>query len=135
LRGLASRYRFREQQLERKALFAERKPGPALLQWIIERISGYGERPWWAFGTYLVTIFFFAIIYFILYSSGLTAEPNVGILEALVLSVTSFHGRAFLVGNLPPSDWTAIVAAFEAIVGFFIEIVFIVSFSRRFLNG
>jgi hypothetical protein len=55
--------------------------------------------------------------------------------EALVLSLTSFHGRGFFPGTLPLGDWVARFGALEAIIGLFIELVFIATFSRRFLGN
>jgi hypothetical protein len=52
-----------------------------------------------------------------------------------VLSVTSFHGRGFFPEALSLGDWIARLGAFEAVIGLFIELVFIVTFSRRFLGS
>lgn len=52
--------------------------------------------------------------------------------EAAVLSVSSFHGRGFFTSTIQLGDPLAIVAAFEAVCGLFIELVFIATFSRRF---
>jgi hypothetical protein len=55
--------------------------------------------------------------------------------ESLVLSLTSFHGRGFFPGSIPLGDWTARIGATEAIIGLFIELILIATFSRRFLGN
>jgi hypothetical protein len=55
--------------------------------------------------------------------------------EALVLSLTSFHGRGFFPGFLALGDWVSRVAALEAVIGLFIELILIATFSRRFLGN
>jgi hypothetical protein len=47
--------------------------------------------------------------------------------------VTSFHGRGFFPGGgLALDDPITILAAIEAILGLFIEITFIATFTQRF---
>ncbi len=50
---------------------------------------------------------------------------------ALVFSLTSFHGRGFFPGGLSLEDAITQYAAFEAVVGLFIEISFIATFTQR----
>jgi hypothetical protein len=54
--------------------------------------------------------------------------------EALVLSLSSFHGRGFFPSTISLGDPLAIIAAAEAVIGLFIELLFIATFSRRFLG-
>jgi len=54
--------------------------------------------------------------------------------EALVLSVSSFHGRGFFSQNITLGDAYAQIAALEAVVGLLIEISFIATFTQRFLG-
>lgn len=55
--------------------------------------------------------------------------------EALILSVSSFHGRGFfqLLNSL--GDPVAALAAIEAILRLFIEISFIATFTQRFFGA
>ena len=55
--------------------------------------------------------------------------------EALVLSVSSFHGRGFFTQDITLGDTYARLAAVEAVVGLFIEISFIATFTQRFLGS
>lgn len=55
--------------------------------------------------------------------------------QALVLSVSSFHGRGFFQPVQSLGDPVAILGAGEAIVGLFIEISFIATFTQRFFGA
>ena len=55
-------------------------------------------------------------------------------LGAVVFSLTSFHGRGFFPGTLSLEDPVTVLASVEAVIGLFIELVFVATFSRRFLN-
>ncbi len=52
--------------------------------------------------------------------------------EAPVLSLTSFHGRDCFPGSLPLGDRVARIAAIEAVIGLYIELILISTFSNRF---
>ncbi|MGO8949314.1 MAG: hypothetical protein ACLQUY_17020 [Ktedonobacterales bacterium] len=54
--------------------------------------------------------------------------------EALVLSLSSFHGRGFFPSQIGLGDPLAMIAAVEAVTGLFIELILIATFSNRFLN-
>ena len=51
--------------------------------------------------------------------------------EAIVVSMTAFHGRGFFANQFQPGDPQAFVAAFEAFVGLVIEVTFIATLTRR----
>jgi hypothetical protein len=55
--------------------------------------------------------------------------------EALVLSVSAFHGRGFFQPVQSLGDPVAILAAVEALIGLFTEITFIATFTQRFFGG
>jgi hypothetical protein len=55
--------------------------------------------------------------------------------EALILSVSSFHGRGFFQPLQSLGDPIAALAAIEAVVGLFIEIAFIATFTQRFFGA
>jgi hypothetical protein len=52
--------------------------------------------------------------------------------EAVVVSMTSFHGRGFFQPVQSPGDKVAILAAGEAFFGLLLEIVLIATFTQRF---
>jgi hypothetical protein len=52
--------------------------------------------------------------------------------EALIVSLTAFHGRGFFAAAFRPGDPQAAVAAGEAVLGLLIEITFIATFTQRF---
>jgi hypothetical protein len=138
LRKEASQCRLRERRLERRSYFLAGGPGGALAgfgSWLLDVVSGYGEIPARTFGAYVLVIGLFAGLNFILTNTekvGSSVAP-LSWDEALVLSLTSFHGRGFFPGYLQLNDWIARVGATEAVIGLFIELVFIATFSRRFL--
>jgi uncharacterized protein YjbI with pentapeptide repeats len=131
----ASRYRLHEQRLERRASRLERHYGAWFFSWLLDLVSGYGEEPGRIFAAYLVVVLGFAaafmgVTHFL--ETGLSAlRPD----EALVLSLTSFHGRGFFPGFLQLGDWVARLGAAEAAIGLFIELILIATFSRRFLGN
>lgn len=75
---------------------------------------------------YLLLIVGFALIY---YSFG-----HLAWYEALVVSLTAFHGRGFFAQQYQPGDPQSIIAAIEAVVGLLIEISFIATFTQRFFG-
>ena len=83
--------------------------------------------------TYLLMIGVFAGAYFVL---GLreSGPHHLAWYEALVVSLTAFHGRGFFAEQFKPADPQAFVAAVEAVVGLFIEISFIATFTHRFFG-
>jgi uncharacterized protein YjbI with pentapeptide repeats len=101
-----------------------------LFSWFLFLLAGYGYKPVRSFLAYLFVIFGFAASYYLL---GL---PNVGPhhlvwYEAIVVSMTAFHGRGFFADQFRPGDPQAFVAAFEAFVGLIIEVTFIATLTRR----
>jgi uncharacterized protein YjbI with pentapeptide repeats len=134
LADVASKYRLRELVMERKALRYDRNIGGWILNMILGVLAGYGEKPGRIFISYLVVVLSFATAYF-----GVTHLVETGLSrltwdESLVLSLTSFHGRGFFPGFLSLGDWVSRIAALEAVIGLFIELILIATFSRRFLG-
>jgi hypothetical protein len=135
----ASNYRLREQVLERKAKLLEFSLFGWVFSWLLFLVAGYGERPVRSFIAYLLVLFGFAGAYFALGSGALGIGTHDAIrspLSALVFSVTSFHGRGFFPGGgLALDDPITVLAAAEAVIGLFIEIIFIATFTQRFFGG
>jgi len=63
-------------------------------------------------------------------------EPEISLerQEALVLSVSSFHGRGFFSQEISLGDTYARLAAVEAVIGLMIEISLIATFTQRFFG-
>jgi hypothetical protein len=135
LLSTASKYRLREQHLERRALLQEGRLGPWVFSSLLNLVAGYGERPGRAFQAYVSVVLGFALTYWWVTHALETKLTRLSWDEAVVLSLTSFHGRGFFPGTLPLGDWVARLGAVEAVIGLFIELAFIATFSRRFLGG
>lgn len=73
---------------------------------------------------YLLVIGIFAVLY---HQLGAHLAWN----EALVISMTAFHGRGFFPDQFHPGDPQALVAAIEALVGLLIEVTFIATLTQR----
>ena len=128
----AARFRMRSQQLERRATRLERKPFSWIGSLLLDIVAGYGERPGRAFVVYLLVILGFAAAY---YTVGQIAGPAFSPVGSLIFSLTSFHGRGFFPATITSIDSSfTILASVEAVVGLFIELMFIATFSRRFLG-
>jgi hypothetical protein len=129
MRDQADRFSYRAQVLQRGVLRHRRRLGAALGSWFLDLISGYGYRPMRSLITYVFVILAFAAAYFTLGgANGQALSWN----EAIVISMTAFHGRGFFSSVFQPGDLQAAVAAVEAFVGLLIEIVFIATFTQRF---
>ncbi len=99
---------------------------------LLDGIAGYGYKPGRSAIVYLLVITIFASIYFVL---GMTIGTHyLTWYEALVVSLTAFHGRGFFSDQFKPGDPQALAAAIEAVVGLLIEISFIATFTQRFLG-
>lgn len=99
---------------------------------LLEGVVGYGERPNRAATTYMVVIGAFSILYHTLDSLPWSFH---GWIQALVVSVASFHGRGFFQPSLASSDPLALSAIVEAVIGVFVELAFIASFGKRVLRS
>jgi len=110
--------------------------GNWLFSWFMFLIAGYSYRFGRSLLTYLAVITGFATLY---YSYGITdvdahgkpGSHHLSFYEALVVSMTAFHGRGFFVGTFSPGDPQALVAAIEAFLGLLIEVIFIATLTRR----
>lgn len=120
----AARFAYRAQLLQLNVFWYQRKFGKWLFSGFLNLLTGYGYKPIRSFITYVVVIGIFAFIYFLL---GLHLAWN----EAIVISMTAFHGRGFFPEQFKPGDPQALVAAIEAFVGLLIEVIFIATLTRR----
>jgi hypothetical protein len=109
--------------------------GAWLFSWFLFLIAGYGYKPSRSFLAYLLVISGFATAYYIF---GHAVGPTLSPLGAFVFSMTSFHGRGFFPGlehTTSLHDPLVVLAALEAVVGLFIEISFIATFTQRFFGS
>jgi uncharacterized protein YjbI with pentapeptide repeats len=128
----AARFAYRSQALQRRVLRQQGHYLRASGSWLLDLISGYGYKPMRSFITYLLMIVVFAVAYYVL---GDNVTPALSPLDALIFSVTSFHGRGFTPGEaVNLHNPLTIVAAVEAIIGLLIEITFIATFTQRFFS-
>jgi len=146
----ADRFSYRAQLCQRVVLRLQRHYLRYLGSGFLWLIAGYGYRPWRSVITYAVTIVTFAVFYWCVTNNvslthGLFTyvvawlgmrppEPSPEHLqgyEALVVSVTSFHGRGFQ-STQSLDDKAAILSAIEAAIGLLLEITFIATFTHRF---
>jgi hypothetical protein len=82
-----------------------------------------------AFLAYVVVILAFAVVYLV---NSAFVTPHLNWNEAIVLSMSSFHGRGFFNPGISLGDTYAELAAGEALLGLLIEITFIATFTQRF---
>lgn len=135
----ADRFAYRAQVCQRGVHLLRLRLGRWLFSWLLFVVAGYGYRPLRTLFWYLATIASFAFAYYWTTRGVITlgAHPSefqpLAWYEALVLSVSSFHGRGFLpFPNL--GDPVTILAAIEAVFGLFIEVSFIATFTNRYLG-
>jgi uncharacterized protein YjbI with pentapeptide repeats len=125
----ADRFAYRAQMLQRGVLRREGQWGRALGSWLLDVLAGYGYKPLRSVLTYVVIVSAFAGLYLL---NAQFAAPHLRWDEALVLSISSFHGRGFFTTGISLGDTLARLAAAEAIIGLLIEITFIATFTQRF---
>ena len=98
-----------------------------LFSLFLDLLAGYGYKPMRSLIWYLVIIFGFTLLYY--------ALGHISPLEALIFSLTSFHGRGFFPGNnISLSNPQVVLAAVEAVGGLFVEISFIATFTQRYFG-
>jgi uncharacterized protein YjbI with pentapeptide repeats len=124
-------FSYRAQKLQRFVFQQRRKFGNYLFSWFLDILAGYGYRPGRSVFWYLFTIVGFALAYHVF--GQLSLFPP----DAFIYSLTSFHGRGFFPGlehRISLHDPLVMLAAFEAVIGLFIEISFIATFTQRFFG-
>jgi hypothetical protein len=92
----------------------------------LDLLAGYGYKPGRSLGIYLITLFGFTLCYLVL--------GHLTLVEALIFSVTAFHGRGFFPGSFTLGDPVTALAALEAVLGLLIELSFIATFTQRFFG-
>jgi len=123
----AARFAYRAQVLQRKVFWQQRALGKWLFSWFLSLLAGYGYKPARSFLAYLLIIGMFMVVYYVL---GSHLSWN----EALVISMSAFHGRGFFPGTFSPGDPLAFASAVEAFVGLIIEVTLIATLTQRFFG-
>lgn len=125
-------FAYRAQVLQRRVLWLRRKYAQFVFSTFLYVLAGYGYRLTNSFLAYAMVIFAFAAAYFFIgHAVNLPLTP----LEAVVFSMTSFHGRGFSPSqNIGLSSPLTILAAIEAFVGLLIEITLIATLTQRFFR-
>ena len=101
--------------------------GAWLFSWFLFLLAGYGYKLWRSFLAYLLVIGTFTALYLLL-------DPCLAWYEAIVVSMTAFHGRGFSPNTFSPGDPLSIASAVEAFFGLLIEVTFIATLTRRFFG-
>ncbi|HEV2461986.1 MAG TPA: pentapeptide repeat-containing protein, partial [Ktedonobacterales bacterium] len=134
------RFAYRAQLLQQQVLRRQRKLGSYFFARFLDGLAGYGYKPLRGVLAYVLVIAGFAALYALATHGQLTfglppsqLQPLTWY-EALVLSISSFHGRGFFQPVQSLGDPVAILAAGEAIIGLLIEISFIATFTQRFFG-
>ena len=126
----AARFAYRAQRLQRVVLGFQRNYAQYLFSLLLDLLAGYGYRP---IRTLLWNLFVVGCFTFTYALFGhLPTFP-----DALVYSLTSFHGRGFFPGlgsETTLHNPLVVVAAAEAVIGLFIEISFIATFTQRYFG-
>lgn len=130
--------------------------GRVLFSRVLDRVAGYGYKPRKSVTSYLMVQLIFIVLYLLIGLQNFVATGHhlpggstplqaawAALLEACILSVTSFHGRAFLPGStgnfvnnvpLPTTLMFGGTAAVEAIVGLLIEAILVATLIQRFFR-
>ncbi len=135
----ADRFAYRAQLCQRVATRKQHRYLRYTGSLLLDLLAGYGYRPGRAILLYLAVIVWFANFYVWASNSLITlglppshVQP-LAWYEALILSVSSFHGRGFQpFQNL--NDPVAALAGIQAVFGLVIEVSFIATFTQRFFG-
>lgn len=126
----ADRFAYRAQKLQAVVLWRQGHRLRWLGSTLLDLVAGYGYHPLRSVITYALLIVGFAAAYLAL---GHAVTPALGPLDALIFSITSFHGRGFSPGaTVTLHSPLTVLAAMEAVIGLLIEIIFIATFTQRF---
>lgn len=121
---VAARFAYRAQMLQRKVFWFQGKFGQYLFSLFLDLLTGYGYKLERSIFAYLLVIGVFAALY---YHLGAHLAWN----EAIVISMTAFHGRGFFPEQFHPGDPQALIAAIEAFVGLLVEVTLIATLTQR----
>ncbi len=86
---------------------------------------------WRSFLAYVLVIIGFTMAHYLL---GTSFKPSLSLVNALELSMTSFHGRGFFPGVTQLNNPLTILASLAAFVGLILEATFIATLIQRFFG-
>jgi len=139
----AAHFAYRANGLQRKVLWFQmvqpktsfwqrlRKLGSWGFSHLLNALTGYGYRPGRSAFAYLLIVFGFMGLYLL---TSQFATPHLSWDEALVLSLSSFHGRGFFTQTITLGDPYARLAVSEAVLGLLVEVSLIATFTQRFFG-
>jgi uncharacterized protein YjbI with pentapeptide repeats len=148
----AGRFACNAQLLQQQVFWRQRRFGRWFFSRLLDAVAGYGYKPVRGLLAYVAVIIGFLLAYMFFgvvdASCAITGMSTTGSLlatcspahtltfqEALVFSLTSFHGRGFFPGGLGLGSPITLLAAIEAVIGLIIEISFIATFTQRFFGA
>lgn len=133
----AAPYAYRGQVLQRRLYlrqaFWQRRPeqiGRYLFSLLLAVLTGYGHRMGRILIAYALVVAGCAAGYFAL---GVREGPPITWPEAVLVSITAFHGRVYA-AQFPPGSLQSWATVFEAVVGLVIEGIFIAMLTQRFFG-
>ena len=126
----ADHFAHRAQVLQRAVWWHQRRVLKYIFSWLLYLQSGYGYKPLQSLFTYLFVVGIFASIYHALAPLKL----HLSWFGALILSITSFHGRGFFPANFNLDGPLTILAVAEAMIGLLLELSFIATLRQRFFG-
>lgn len=124
----ADRFTFSSLLLQQQLYVASFRVAPAIGLALLGVLAGYGYKPMRAVIVYVVTLLAFALGYYSLQGT----QGSLSIQDAIIISVTVFHGRAFFVEIFSPGSLDAALAAIEGVIGLLVEITLTAIFVQRF---
>lgn len=129
----AGRYAYRAQVLERKIYLRKGWLGRWFFSLLLGLLAGYGYRMGRIIIAYLLVVGSAAVAYYICSMLGYGPQPPLNAAQALLVSITAFHGRVFSeqFSITTPQAW---IAAIEAVLGLLVEGVFIAMLTQRFFG-
>jgi uncharacterized protein YjbI with pentapeptide repeats len=127
----ADRYFYRSLLCQRRIWWLQRQLGKWFFAHFLDLLAGYGYRPGRTLVIYILLILAFTWAYMLF---GTINGHSFHFDEALVYSLTSFHGRGFFPGGLALDDPVTRLAAGEAVTGLVIEASFIATFTQRYFS-
>jgi uncharacterized protein YjbI with pentapeptide repeats len=102
-----------------------------LLTWPLDLFAGYGYKPMRALLTYLLVVIGFMLLYAV---AGTAQASHLSWSQLFIVSMTAFHGGAFLPNQFAMDSPQAPISAIEAFVGLLIEVSLIAAFAQRFFR-
>jgi hypothetical protein len=102
-----------------------------LLTWPLDLFAGYGYKPMRALITYLLVVVGFMLLYA---AVGTAQGSQLSWSQLFIVSMTAFHGGAFLPNQFALDSPQALISAIEAVVGLLIEVSLIAAFAQRFFR-